>query len=109
MPFSARTSRHNLIASLMFSTASSFVFPWLTHPGIDGHSTTNTPSSSRSIVTLKIIYVSFLFHPLRDELRECSPAVRHLVNVGSQCCGMEKRECANILPRDQPALRLITV
>ena len=40
MPRSARTSRQILMASLMFSSASSFVSPWLTQPGIDGHSTT---------------------------------------------------------------------
>lgn len=61
MPFSDLTSRHNLIASLMLSRACSLVFPWLTHPGIDGHSTTNTSSSSRSIVTLKTISVPLLF------------------------------------------------
>src|SRR3954447_12926472 len=55
MPRSARTSRHCLIASCTFISASSFVVPWLTQPGIAGHSTIQTPFSSRSIVTLKII------------------------------------------------------
>src|SRR5882724_1603049 len=45
----ARTSRHDAIASLMFAIASSRVRPWLTQPGIAGHSTTHIPSSSRSI------------------------------------------------------------
>ena len=39
----------------MFFKASSRVFPWLTQPGIDGHSTTQTPSSSRSMVTENFI------------------------------------------------------
>src|SRR5262245_31453788 len=49
-PCSARTSRQTFIAFLMFFIASCFVRPWLTQPGIEGHSTTQTPSSSRSIV-----------------------------------------------------------
>lgn len=54
-PISARTSRHRPIASLAFSRACSFVLPWLTHPGMDGHSTIQTPSSSRSMVTRNFI------------------------------------------------------
>jgi hypothetical protein len=38
-----------VIASLMFAIASSRVCPWLTHPGMAGHSTIYIPSSSRSI------------------------------------------------------------
>lgn len=45
-PFSARTSRHSLIASLMLTSASSALLPWLIHPGTDGHSATYMPSSS---------------------------------------------------------------
>ena len=55
MPDSARTSIHSSIASRMFTRASSFVSPWLTHPGMEGHSATQTPSSSRSIVTVIFI------------------------------------------------------
>ena len=55
IPFSARTSRHSRIASSMFFRASLAVTPWLTHPGIAGHSATKTPSSSRSTVTTNFI------------------------------------------------------
>src|SRR5436309_9751456 len=54
-PFSARTSRHRAIASLILSTASVLVLPWLTHPGMEGHSAIQTPSSSRSSVTLNLM------------------------------------------------------
>ena len=50
-PFSARTSRQSRMASLMWVSASSRVFPWLTQPGIAGHSATQMPSSSRSSAT----------------------------------------------------------
>src|SRR5208282_389563 len=46
IPRSARTSRHSRMASRMLFIASSSVLPWLTQPGIEGHSATNTPSSS---------------------------------------------------------------
>ncbi len=39
-PSSARTSRQSWMASLMLASASSSVSPWLTQPGIAGHSTT---------------------------------------------------------------------
>jgi len=39
-PLSARTSRQSTIASRMLSTASSLAPPWLTHPGMAGHSAT---------------------------------------------------------------------
>ena len=55
MPDSARTSKQSSMASRMFAKASSFVSPWLTHPGMEGHSATQTPSSSRSIVTVIFI------------------------------------------------------
>src|SRR5450759_1811640 len=55
IPFSALTSRHSRIASSMFFRASLSVVPWLTHPGIAGHSATKTPSSSRSTVTTNFI------------------------------------------------------
>jgi hypothetical protein len=55
IPFSALTSRHSRIASSMFFRASLSLTPWLTHPGIAGHSATKTPSSSRSTVTTNFI------------------------------------------------------
>ena len=39
------------MASRTFSTASSFVPPWLTQPGTAGQTATHTPSSSRSRLT----------------------------------------------------------
>jgi len=45
------------MASLIFSKDSSSVSPWLTHPGIEGHSTTHIPSSSRSSVTVHFITI----------------------------------------------------
>jgi hypothetical protein len=50
IPFSVRTSRQRAMASLMFFNASFLVSPWLTQPGIDGHSMIQTPSSSRSLL-----------------------------------------------------------
>jgi hypothetical protein len=38
MPSSSRTARHSRIASATFDSASASVCPWLTQPGIDGHS-----------------------------------------------------------------------
>src|SRR3989337_247971 len=58
-PCSARTSRQSWIASLMFSNASSLVEPWLTQPGTDGHSAIQTPSSSRSRLTINFILTSW--------------------------------------------------
>src|SRR5450759_1788689 len=46
MPSSALTARHSRMASTMFDSASASVCPWLTQPGIDGHSPMYTPSSS---------------------------------------------------------------
>lgn len=43
------------MASRMFSRASSRLCPWLTQPGMDGHSATQTPSSSRSSVVTNFI------------------------------------------------------
>jgi len=69
IPCSALTSRHAFIASFIFSIASSSVFPWLTHPGTEGHSTIYIPSSSLSITTKNFILLS----PLLDY----SPQVYH--------------------------------
>ena len=55
MPLSARTSIQSSMASRMFASASSLVPPWLTQPGMDGHSAIQTPSSSLSIVTVIFI------------------------------------------------------
>jgi len=55
IPRSARTSRHAAIASRAFSRASARVFPWLTQPGIAGHSTIHIPSSSRVIEVMNFI------------------------------------------------------
>src|ERR1700722_3629876 len=46
MPSSARTARHARIASATFDSASASVCPWLTQPGIAGHSAIYAPSSS---------------------------------------------------------------
>src|SRR5687768_16295604 len=46
MPLAARASRQPSIASRMFRSASSSVFPCETHPGIAGHSATIMPVSS---------------------------------------------------------------
>lgn|GEM_PF-6401672 len=54
MPPSARTWRQARIASSMLARASSFDAPWLTQPGIAGHSAIQTPSSSRSSVALDL-------------------------------------------------------
>ena len=55
MPRSARTSRQAALASRAFSRASARVLPWLTQPGIAGHSTIHIPSSSRVIEVKKSI------------------------------------------------------
>ena len=49
-PRSERTSKQAEIASRMLARASSRVAPWLTQPGMEGHSAIQTPSSSRSNV-----------------------------------------------------------
>jgi hypothetical protein len=46
-PGSARAARHSRIASARFASASLSVRPWLTHPGIAGHSAMTVPPSSR--------------------------------------------------------------
>src|SRR2546421_2708804 len=76
----------------MFSSASSLVFPWLTHPGIEGHSTTNTPSSSRSIVTLKI---------MNDLLLHSSP------NASQNLPEISSLPIESATPRHRPADRTI--
>lgn len=55
IPRSARTSRQAAIASRAFSRASARVAPWLTQPGIAGHSTIHIPSSSRVIEVTNFI------------------------------------------------------
>lgn len=56
--FVSTVGRDETVIRWMPSSASSRVVPWLTHPGIDGHSTIHTPSSSRSIVTLNLMFRS---------------------------------------------------
>ena len=46
-----RLARYPIIASLMLARASARVFPCEIQPGSEGHSATNTPSSSASITT----------------------------------------------------------
>jgi hypothetical protein len=55
MPRSARTCKQAWMAFRTLVRASSLVAPWLTHPGMLGQLTTQTPSSSRSIVTTKFM------------------------------------------------------
>ena len=55
IPRSARTSRQAAIASRAFWSASARVLPWLTQPGIAGHSTIHIPSSSRVIEVTNFI------------------------------------------------------
>ena len=55
IPRSARTSRQAAMASRAFSRASVRVLPWLTQPGIAGHSTIHIPSSSRVIEVTNFI------------------------------------------------------
>src|SRR5271154_2395927 len=43
---SARAARHSRMASTIFDSASASVCPWLTQPGIEGHSAMYAPSSS---------------------------------------------------------------
>ena len=56
IPRSARTSRQAAIASRAFSRALARVAPWLTQPGIAGHSTIHIPSSSRVIEVTNFIH-----------------------------------------------------
>ena len=56
--FSYLTSKHSLIASWMFPITSFSVLPWLTQPGITGHSTMNIRSSSWRIVIRNFISLS---------------------------------------------------
>lgn len=98
IPRSARTSRHCWIASRMLFSASSSVFPWLTHPGIEGHSAMNMPSSSRTIVTINFIKlhdkssaksIPYRHQPSnavgRDDGRLCSGRV---AGSAAKCCRM---------------------
>src|SRR6266511_2115093 len=50
-PCFLRLARYPWMASRMWAIASSRVLPWEMHPGRAGHSATNTPSSSGSMVT----------------------------------------------------------
>ena len=74
-PSSARTSRQPAMASRMFDNASSRVWPWLTQPGIEGHSATQTPSSSRSSVVtnfIELILIALIVFGKPDESRSGS-------------------------------------
>lgn len=51
----ALVSRQPTIASRMLAMASCSVLPWEIHPGMEGHSTTKVPVSSRSTVTSNFI------------------------------------------------------
>ena len=57
-PNSARTSKHDAMASLAMAMASSRVVPWVTQPGMEGHSAIHAPSSSRSRVMVKFMIQS---------------------------------------------------
>ena len=66
----------------MFFKASALVLPWLTQPGMEGHSITHMPSSSRSNVTESFMQVSLAearvgFKPalglVEDSLRRGGP------------------------------------
>jgi hypothetical protein len=61
------------------------------------------------MVTFKIMSRSFLFCLLRYELRECSPTIRHLIYVRSQCRRMEQRECGDVFVRNHAAFAFIRV
>ena len=93
IPDSARTSIQSSIASRMFARASSFVSPWHTHPGMEGHSATQTPSSSRPIVTVSFIAgPRWLAVPVAQSL-----AVRRLANALRMSLvvrpGFDRSEC----------------
>src|SRR5216684_4458412 len=45
MPFSARTARQARVASAKLDSASASDAPWLTQPGMEGHSAMYVPSS----------------------------------------------------------------
>src|SRR5437867_2846949 len=75
-PCSARTSKQSLMASRTFVRACCLVSPWLTHPGIDGHSAIQMPSSSLSSVTMNFIQSTSLGYqqsllrvPAREDAR----------------------------------------
>ncbi len=55
MPRSARTSRHAAIASRILARTSSRDCPWLTQPGMAGHSAIQMPSSSRYSVVMNFM------------------------------------------------------
>src|SRR5215470_14313759 len=55
----ALASRQPTIASRMLAMASCSVLPWEIHPGMEGHSTTKVPVSSRSRVTSNFIEKNF--------------------------------------------------
>ena len=100
MPRSARTSRQAAMASRILARASSRVSPWLTHPGMAGHSTTQTPSSSRSSVvtnfmTLLVALLSYFGkHPVTRpepagamEKRSPQPRIR-ASTISVTCLGL---------------------
>jgi hypothetical protein len=55
IPLATLVSRQPTIASRMLAMASCSVLPWEIHPGMEGHSTTKVPVSSRSRVTSNFI------------------------------------------------------
>ena len=59
IPLAALVSRQPTIASRMLAIASCSVLPWEIHPGMEGHSTTKIPVSSRSRVTSNFIQNNF--------------------------------------------------
>jgi hypothetical protein len=59
IPLAALVSRQPAIASRMLAMASCSVLPWEIHPGMEGHSTTKVPVSSRSKVTSNFIENNF--------------------------------------------------
>jgi hypothetical protein len=79
------------MASLIFPNASGLVLPWLTQPGIEGHSTTQAPSSSRSTVTRNFIVVivssvpfpaNSFFPPKQEQPADWKSAMRQVGCVG---------------------------
>ena len=92
MPFSARTSRHSLMASLIFFMASFSVFPWLKQPGMLGHSAINTPSSS-----LVIVIRNFIFTPFKAFKKPHSVIASDRRERDNLCPMREIRDCFVVL------------
>ena len=84
IPSSRRPMRHNSIASRIFASASSWVSPWLAHPGREGTDTENPPEGSGSIMTRKrrgIITLTSIRH--RGSLIKQATAAFLVVLVGT--------------------------